>query len=253
MLRTLRRPRWLLLLGVLVVIVVAFVRLGAWQLNVAQDRTVTERLEEQASRPTVAVTELLEPHQRFPQDGSGRSVTATGSYDSTRQFLVPERVLEGRQGYWVLTPLVLEDGGVLPVMRGFVDTPAAADTPPPVPVTVTGTLAPGEAPAETALPAGQRGSIDLAALANEWPEELYNAFVFAAAENPTLTGATVTVVPAPTFTDGSLDWRNLGYALQWWVFAAFACLMFYRFLADASRPRKPLPDDPRERTPDQHV
>lgn len=112
MLRTLRRPRWLLLLGVLVVIVVAFVRLGAWQLNVAQDRTVTERLEEQASRPTVAVTELLEPHQRFPQDGSGRSVTATGSYDSTRQFLVPERVLEGRQGYWVLTPLVLEDGGV---------------------------------------------------------------------------------------------------------------------------------------------
>ena len=38
-----------------------------------------------------------------------------------------------------------------------------------------------------------------------------------------------TSVPAVPWTDGL---RNLAYALQWWVFAAFAVFMWWRVCAD---------------------
>lgn len=231
--RTLCKPRWLLLLAVLAVVVVAFTRLGLWQLSVAQDEAAAQARTEQLNRPVAPLTDVLAPHQRFPDDGAGRPVSATGSYDAGLQFLVPDRVLGGTPGYWVVTPLVVDDtGAYLTVVRGFVADPADADEPAPIPTTVTGTLAPGEAPEiRRDLPAGQRDSVDLSALANEWPGEFYNAFVFATGEEPRATGDRVLPIPPPTF-GGEVDWRNFGYALQWWVFAAFAVFMFVRFVRD---------------------
>jgi hypothetical protein len=83
--------------------------------------------------------------------------------------LVTPRLLHGRTGYWVVTPLVVKDTGArLAVVRGFV-ADAAQATPPAAtgPVTVNGTLAPGESPSTgAALPAGQLGSVDLSLLVN---------------------------------------------------------------------------------------
>jgi ABC-type nickel/cobalt efflux system permease component RcnA len=31
---------------------------------------------------------------------------------------------------------------------------------------------------------------------------------------------------------GGLSWRNLAYALQWWVFALFAAYMWWRMVRD---------------------
>lgn len=273
--RTLIKPRWLLLLAVLAVVVVAFARLGLWQLSVAQDDAVEQARAEQLARPVVPVDEALVPHQRFPDDGAGRPVVATGHYAGDQQFLVPDRVLDGEAGYWVVTPLVVADTGAnLAVVRGFVTDPAAADRPDATPVAVSGTLAPGEAPeVRKDLPEGQRDSIDLSALANEWPGEFYNAFIFATGEEPQVTAAQVRLIPPPSF-GGEVDWRNFGYALQWWVFAAFAVYMFVRFVRDdheldraeagalaqedpTARHTVEVPDDPgthpAERTPSHHV
>ena len=42
-------------------------------------------------------------------------------------------------------------------------------------------------------------------------------------------------VPPPEVT-GGLKWRNAAYALQWWVFAAFAAFMWFRMVReDAQR------------------
>ncbi len=234
--RTLGRPRWLLLLAVLVAVVIAFTRLGLWQLSVAQDDAVEQAQAEQAARPAEPVEEVLAPHGGFPEDGRGRSVLAVGAYDPARQFLVPDRVLAGESGYWVVTPVVVASTGArLPVVRGFVGDPALADSPGEEQVTVTGTLALGESPVSApGLPEGQRGSVDLALLANQWPGELYNGFVFATGEQPRVTGPAVTPVPPPSF-GGEVDWRNLGYALQWWVFAGFAVFMFWRLLVEDHR------------------
>lgn len=242
MIRTALQPRWLGLLGLLVVLLYAFGRLGLWQWSVADQQEGAQALQVQAAQPAVPLASYLRPHSAFPPQGSGRMVRAQGEYVGSDQFLVPQRYLSGRPGYWVMTPLRTSEGALLPVLRGWVADPAQADQPDPGPVTVTGTLAPGESPAPQAeLPSGQLGSVDLGVLANTWSGELYNAFVFAVEEQPAVTGGTVAKVPPPPLTREGVDWRNVGYALQWWVFAGFAVYMYLRFLKVASVP--PHTDD----------
>ena len=242
MIRTALQPRWLALLAVLLIVVYSFVRLGLWQLAVAQDRVFEETLASQAAQAEVPVEDVLQPFSAFPNDASGRPVAVYGAYDSGLQFLVPDRLLEGREGYWVMTPLRTDQGDLLTVLRGWVADPAIADEPPATPVSVTGTLAPGESPsAATGLPAGQLGSVDLAVLANTWEGDLYNAFVFATGEQPQVTDLAVQPVPPPALSNRGVDWGNLGYALQWWVFAGFAVYMYLRFLKEASATRHTVP------------
>lgn len=258
--RTLLKPRWLLLLGVLVAIVVGFAQLGLWQLSVARDDAAEQSRAAQAALEVVPLGQVIAPHQAFPPEAELRPVAAEGRYDAARQFLIPGRLLDGEPGLWVVTPLqVGATGADLAVVRGFVTAPDQAQAPPAEPVRVTGALAPGESPSEAAgLPSGQRASLDLGALVNAWPGEVYNAFVFAATE----TGPDGSEVAHPTripppVVGGEVDWRNLGYALQWWVFAAFAVFMYWRLLRedhlkDHVGPRHTL-ESPDERTSTHHV
>ena len=237
-LRTALRPRWLGLLALVVVVMVTFTLLGLWQLNVARDKGRTEAIKAAPSRPVAALTTVVQPNASFPPDGSGRRVTATGRYDAAEQVLVTPRLLHGRKGYWVVTPLVVDGtGGRLAVVRGFVTDPARATRPTTGPVTVTGSLAPAEAPADAAasLPEGQLGSVDLADLANRWDGRIYNAFVFATAERPDVTSATgpgIVRVPPPAPVGAGLALRNAAYAVQWWIFALFALYMWWRMVRD---------------------
>src|SRR6478672_4667570 len=195
------RPRWLGLLGLVLVVMVVFTLLGLWQLNVAKDRGRAEAVAAAPKRPVATLATVLRPHATFPADGSGRRVRATGRYDGPGQVLVTPRLLHGRPGYWVVTPLVVEGTGArLAVVRGFVSDPAAATRPTAAgPVTVSGSLAPAESPSDAgaALPDGQLASVDLAHLVNRWGGQIYNAFVFATAERPDVTTRTAGIVRVP--------------------------------------------------------
>ncbi len=241
MLRTALKPRWLGLLGVVALIIVAFIQLGRWQLGVARDKATVEQLQKVASQPPVDVTSVLRVHAEFPGDASSKRVFASGRYAADGQVLVPDRRLDGRAGYWLITPFVVESTGArLPVLRAFLSTPSPVPPPPAGLVTVHGGLAPGESPAGvTALPPGQIGSVDLSLLVNTWPGETYNAFLFLEDETPAAgpgaaaadTLNTLTHVPTPV-ADTGLKWRNAAYALQWWVFAGFAAYMWWRMVRD---------------------
>jgi surfeit locus 1 family protein len=230
------KPRWLGLLGVLVVLLVAFTVLGLWQLSVARDDARREALAQAPTQAAVALDQVLRPHTAFPAEASGRPVTMTGTYDASGQVVVVDRRLDGTSGSWVVTPLVVDGSGArIAVLRGFVPDesgrgPAPASA---APLTVTGTLAPGESPSSASLPAGQLGSVDLARLVNLWPGELYNAFVFATAESPDLSPG-LQRVPPPAVPTG-LTWRNAAYALQWWVFGIFAAYLWWRMVRDDHR------------------
>ena len=224
-----------------IVVMVSFGMLGLWQLNVARDKGRAEQVQAAPRRPVADIAAVLRPHGSFPSDGTGRRVTATGSYDGSSQVLVTPRLLGGRRGYWVVTPLVVRSTGArLAVVRGFVTDPSQAVAPAATEVTVSGTLAPGESSGDTAhtdgaLPDGQLASLDLALLVNRWPGSLYNAFVFATSERPDLTKAlapAVQRVPPPALVGGGLRWRNAAYALQWWVFALFAAYMWWRMVRE---------------------
>ncbi len=245
MLRTALKPRWLGLIGVVVLVVIALVQLGRWQLGVAQDKALAEQLAAAKGLQSVEIGTVLQPHRPFPGALSARPVTATGQYAAAEQVLIPDRRLHDQRGYWVVTALHTQAGPILPVLRGFVTSADAVPAAPPGTVTITGGLAPGESQLSgDPLPAGQLRSLDLATLVNMWPGDLYNAFVFLENEVPgpgpeaaaagSLNG--LTHVPTPTAAPG-LNWRNAAYAAQWWVFAAFAFWLWWRMVRDAHRAR----------------
>lgn len=221
---------------------VTFGMLGLWQLNVARDRAHAEQVRAAPTRAIADIASVLTPHGPFPRDAAGRRITATGRYDGSGQVLVASRRLRALSGYWVVTPLVVSSSDTrIAVVRGFVTDPAQAVRPDPATVvTVSGALAPGESPtsssrAGSGLPDGQLDALDLSLLVNRWPGNLYNAFVFATAEQPDLTSVAspaVQRVPPPALVGGGLSWRNAAYALQWWVFALFAGYMWWRMVRD---------------------
>lgn len=237
MLRTALQPRWLALLGLVLVVVVAFGWLGSWQLDVSRSKAQRETLEEIESTPAQPVQDVVAPHTPFTGAMVGRKVSASGRYDPQGQVLVARRRLGNEVGFWVLTPLVVDDGGTrLPVVRGFT-TSDSAPPPPPGPVTIQGPLQPQEGPPDDpmVLPEGQLGSVDLSTLVNVWPGELYNGFIFATSESPApadVTAGRLQRIPPPGPGGEGITWRNFAYAIQWWIFAAFALYLWWRMVRD---------------------
>ncbi|MGL5853185.1 MAG: SURF1 family protein [Phycicoccus sp.] len=233
MLRTALTPRFLGLFALLLAVLASFTWLGLWQLDTARGDARLEAAERARSQQPADLTTVLRPFAPFGDGMTGRPVTASGRYAADGQVLVPNRLLEGREGYWVVTPLVVDSTGArFAVLRGFVTAPADAGPPPSGRLTVAGGLAPGESPSDAVLPAGQIGSVDLSLLVNTWPGDLYNAFLFLESETPA-TGASPTRVPTP-LPPVELDWRNAAYAVQWWVFALFAAWLYLRMLREES-------------------
>lgn len=103
-----------------VVLVVLFSSLGFWQLERAeQKRAVEAAFTDAGERLTVtgdAAYPLYQP------------LTATGRYLDERQFLIDNVILDGRLGYFVVTPFEYERGKpLLLVNRGWVARDSAED------------------------------------------------------------------------------------------------------------------------------
>jgi surfeit locus 1 family protein len=233
-LRTALTPRFLGLLGLVLVVGVVFVQLGRWQLGVAEGKALEEAVAAARAQEPVELTSVLAPHSSFPGDLSARPVTVTGHYTGDGQLLVPDRRLGDRPGYWVLTPFVVDrTSATLPVLRGFVSDPDEATAPGTGTTTLEGGLAPPESPVSTPVGPGEIGSVDTSLLVNTWPGDLYNAFLFLESEEPA-AGPPLTRVPTPLGVTG-VSWRNAAYAVQWWVFALFALWLWWRMVREEHR------------------
>jgi len=227
---------------------------GLWQLDVYESEQ-SDQADALASAPPVPLTSALGPDAGLTNDLVGAPVTAEGQYaPDAQQFLVTDRSRQGRSGYWVVSPLVIDNGSAILVVRGW--TPNASAPPvPTTPVTVTGALQPGEEPGVDSLP-GPNGTVDsirIPSLVGVMPFDLYSAVLIRTAEQPKPTDGLAPVdtsAPAVPWTDGL---RNLAYALQWWVFAAFAVFMWWRVCADviARRQESPAEEQPSDASVDE--
>ncbi|MER6122548.1 SURF1 family protein [Streptomyces sp. NPDC001795] len=236
MYRFLLTPRWWGI-NVFVLLAIPFcIFMGSWQLSrfearVQDHRTATEQAatdRKEAARP---LAELLPVDQKT----SGKRATATGRYG--KQLLVPDRELDGKRGFYVLTMLRTDGGKALPVVRGWLPgdaDPAKAPAAPTGEVTVTGALQASESPGANGvgtgggLPAGQTAAISSATLVNLVPYDVYDAWV-------TLDRADsgMKAVPATAPQGSGLDlkaFQNLGYTGEWFVFAGFTVFMWFRLL-----------------------
>jgi surfeit locus 1 family protein len=252
-LRTLLTWRWVALLAVLVAAVVGMVWLGSWQWQRSAPettRTAEDPAEvDPASLPSVQ--ELVGVGEIVLQGDPGRLVRVTGEWVPDRTLLVADRAGEdGTPGRWVVTALRLDgpvDGTsdvLVPVVRGWVPadpgSPAAPVPPPPAgEVAVVGWLQAGEPldlPVDIVQPDGVVPLVATPDLVNRWPEELLGGVVVAVPTSPDLgagtSGAPTPLTEAPEQASASRDWRNLAYSAQWFVFAGFAVVLFWRMLRD---------------------
>lgn len=234
--RFLLTPRWWGI-NVFVLLAIPFcLFMGSWQLSRFEARVDDHR--DAKAQAQSARTDAARPlAELLPVDKatSGKQATATGRYG--RQLLVPDRELDGKSGFYVLTLLRVDGGRALPVVRGWLPGRADAAKAPAAPageVTVTGALQASEQPgddgvsARGGLPAGQTAAISAASLVNLVPYDLYDAWI-------TLDTAAsgMTAVPAKAASDTGLDlkaFQNLGYTGEWFVFAGFVVFMWFRLL-----------------------
>ena len=196
---------------------------GIWQLDVyhSQGRVQSER---RAAEPAVPVSAVAQAGQ-VVVDGYGRSVQVSGRYLPGVQVLVP---VEDGGGFRVVSALQLADGDVLPVVRGTVPA-ASAPAAPTGPTAGTGILLPSEEAAAGALPGGQLSAVRVTTLAQQWPGPLVSGYVTLSAPDATAQGFAPATVELP---EGTGRLRNGAYALQWWVFAAFALVLAVRTARD---------------------
>ncbi|MFE5923303.1 SURF1 family protein [Streptomyces sp. NPDC056468] len=236
MYRFLLTPRWWGI-NVFVLLAIPFcVFMGSWQLSrfearVEDHRSAGDQAAENKQEAARPLAELL------PVDKAtvGKQVTASGRYG--KQLLVPDRELDRKQGYYVLTLLHTDDGKTLPVVRGWRPGDADRAALPAAPsgeVIVTGALqaseVPGEngVPAQGGLPSGQTGAISAASLVNLVPDDVYDAWVTL---NKADSGMKPVPVAAPNDTGLDLKaFQNLGYTGEWFVFAGFVVFMWFRLL-----------------------
>ena len=260
--------RWGRAVAVTLVASVACVLLGLWQIDRREQRLARiAAVEANYDAAPVALGSVLgSPRAPLPDGAEHTPVAVTGEYAADGTLLVRNRPLDGRYGYLVLTPLLLDEasstaaGGadVLVVDRGWIPSgpdgsrPAQVPAPPAGPVEVVARLRPPE-PADTrTAPAGQVQRVDLAgAVAEALAEQdlaepdlaarlLTGAYGQLVAEDPR-PAVNPALPPRPPADEGP----HLGYSLQWFVFAAG----LWAFLAvhvrrvtrdDAATPEEPV-------------
>jgi len=253
----------LALLLLLTAAAVACGLLGSWQLDRAELRgaqAAQDAREAILGAPPVAIGELLRPQETFAGELVGRRATATGVFTG-EQLFVEGRSQGGRLGYLVVAELrVLDDGAgavvgepddapVLAVVRGW--APDAAAPPPAVPEgesSVTGYLQSAEAAGTgrgadgELLPEGQTDAISAAQLAGRWGTPIYGGYLVQSDPAPP---APLVQLDPPALPGSGFAWRNLMYAIQWWIFGGFALAIWVRSVRDEARePTDPGSTDP---------
>lgn len=251
MLRLLLTWRWAVLTVVAVAAVAVMLVLGQWQWErsrpsgavAAADPTA---LPDPASLPQAP--SLVGADGRVPEELVGSPVRVTGTWAPELDLLVSDRAdADGTPGRWVVTGLrtdTPEGERVVPVVRGWIPAEPLSPSqsvvaPEGGEITVLGWLQasePLDLPVEIAQPTGVAPLLSTPDLVNRWPVDLVGGFVVQAGESAAAAGSALvprplTEPPEDPATEPR-DWRNLAYAGQWWVFAGFAIVLWWRMLRD---------------------
>jgi cytochrome oxidase assembly protein ShyY1 len=252
--RTVLTPRWIGLLLLALAIAATMSMLGVWQLDVYQSKTAAATAKRAEGAP-IALQSLFSIDDGLPSKAVGRKVTVEGTWGpAADQLFITDRRLGNRDGFWVVTPLLLNSGGspaasagaadgsagAVMVIRGWVPNvsdPAAA--PPAGPVTLAGAVAQSEAQDASGDAAKGRTlqSLRIPTIVHLVNYRIYDAFVVLSSIDKSTSAATSApaIVPAPTPPTDHAGLRNVAYAFQWWIFAAFTLWMWGRMVLDAHR------------------
>ena len=215
--------------------------LGFWQYDAWQASRDAEARDLTELDP-VPFTDVLGSDDPFPAPDVGRPVDLSGEW-LDGGFSVEDRELDGEAGYWAVAPLLVDDAAVL-VVRGWSAEPDEALLAAEAEAEVTGwiqapegSLVTDDDPGDDVFP-----EIRVADAVQRVDVDLYSAYVISRDPEPGLQAAELEALPSPSRSTGL---RNLLYAVEWWIFGAFAAFIWWRWRRDAvstplDRPRAGL-------------
>ncbi len=199
MYRFLLRPRWIAFTVVVVTAIVVMVNLGFWQLRrLDERRAFNDAVAARIDQPAVDLDELVPADASVGDDRLAavewRPVEASGRYLPDEELRIVNRSQGGRAGDNVVTPLLLDDGRVLLVARGFVPLDTESAPAPSGEVTIEGRLRRSEVrrtaalsdPAEGDLDVAQR--VDIPRLAGQLPGDVVPMYVELTGSDPPESG-----------------------------------------------------------------
>ncbi|QNP73493.1 SURF1 family protein [Streptomyces roseirectus] len=247
MYRFLLSRQWVILTLVALVLIPTMIRLGIWQMHRYEERHARNELVASALRADpVPVEKLTSPGHAVTREERYHSVTAVGRFDPAREVVVRRRVnADDEVGFHVLTPLVLADGKVVLVNRGWIPADGPSQTafpkipaPPAGQVTVTGRLMPDETTAASGiknlkgLPDRQIMLISSGEEAHRLGAPVLGGYLVLTSPEP--RGDTPELIGKPGDENAAL---NYAYAVQWWLFAAGVPVGWYVLVRRERRDR----------------
>ena len=215
--------RWAGYLALTIVFALVCCALGSWQLSRRADaRAEITKVDTNFDAAPVPLDEALPALDSFEESQKWQQVEMTGTYLVDEELLARNRPLNITPGFEVLTPLLLDDGTVFVVDRGWLPTGSAQDAPDVVPTAPAGTvtvvvrLKAGEPTlAGRGASGNQIATINLDDIASRVDKPTYTgAYGLMASEDPAPDERPVAVT-RPVRDEGP----HLSYAFQWFVFA----------------------------------
>lgn len=227
--RTAITPRWLIALVALIAFIAMSIVLGRWQWDRTQDILTAERAA--ASEP-LQLEELVNEDGSWSNSDIGRTVILDGEFTAD-ELLLPNREYQGQAGTWTITRFQLDSQASIAVVRGWLPNNAHSPSIRTEPTAIRGVLHPNEEFYEGANQ-DQVITVDATALSQEWNTPLIEGYVMLQQQDPTLLAADASapVIVPPTVQVGDVPFplQNFFYAIQWWIFAAFAIFVYGRWL-----------------------
>ena len=240
-----RQRRWVVALAALAAVLVT-ARLGWWQLDrAAQKLSLQAALDERSRLPPIDGPALLARSSGDAAAQHHRAARLVGRWSARHTVYLDNRQMDGRPGFFVLTPLLLDDGSAVLVQRGwmprdFQDRSRVATLPTPEgTLELVGRIAPP--PARLYEFDGNetgaiRQNLDLDAFALETGLVLRPLTVLLA-DSPAVAGDGLKRDwPAPAFGAA----KNRGYAAQWFGLSALIVVLYvwFQLVQPRRRPRR---------------
>jgi surfeit locus 1 family protein len=223
--------------GIAVLIIVVCGFMGMWQLGVYDARQADQQADKK-DVPSVPLTSIWSSTKPVTNLNQRRPVTFTATFrPAAEQFWVTDPAGTGQSagGVWLVAPVVVNDASDVPLLfvRGQAAAVGALPEVPEGPVELSGVIQATQSPGQGWDSSARTiGSLRIPTLINELPYDLWPGFVVSTTASAS-GGLALAPRPQPeAATSWTTGGRNLGYGLQWWVFAAFVAFMWWRMGTD---------------------
>ena len=255
--RFLRTPKWIARHLAVLLLVLAMIWAGFWQLRRLDDKRDHKALvESRQEQPALPVEDVIPADADIGSDAVDailyRPVRAIGTYAADETVVVENRTFNGAPGAWVLTPLRLGEGVAVVVNRGFIGFTRGGSIEPPAPppgsVEVGGLVFPSQQRGSFGATDPDSGRLDVLARVDldrfdaQVDDDLLPAYIQLATTVPPEPGFEAADAPQlvalgpPEVDEGP----HLGYAAQWFIFTTIAvggyALLLRRVARDEARP-----------------